>query len=256
MRTQLARIRNFHIPPPSINNIEVIEDRISEREISLQFAVSRPLWLLYSREGVAGVKAQKEARELEELLTIERRYIRLMRAEWYRQRVRYNEMVGEHIRLLVQTRQVHQLEMMIIYHRDLIRNHVDRARNATRTDLCVEEQARLDVEFARERLTTLLAAVVEARSLDPDWKARRDETERRRRVEILEFHIGVREESLAEWRQAEEARHGEYAFQDSSHRQEYDMAQRELASWRAQVERLHTLGLGDPAVHDAELGEV
>lgn len=247
LRFQLEALRSdYYTNPVSSRSVEDVEDLISERETNLQFTVNRNLWLLYIREGEEGVRSQQAARELEEAETLERRYVQVMRREWYSERAASAEEQGQRIDDMAATGDRSGIQALIDDTQGILQHNDTRPRFA---DLIDEEQARLDVEFAHERLPTLRAAMTVAEALDPREAERHRAAERRRTVERLEFQLAMSVTRLRELRAMAETPTGFAALA------QWEVNQ-DITNTLDAINALRAAGLGDPSEQDTEPGEV
>lgn len=183
MRDQLEALRSDFTNPLSSRDIEHIDDQIFQSELSLQLTVSQSLWSLYAHSGEEGVRNQQAAQELEETEKLERRYVQLMRREWYVQKAALEEEHRREINELAAKGYVSEIQAVITEAQEII------AEGPQGEDLISREQSRLSIEFAHESLQHLHAALTVAEAVDPVKAKRQMVAERRVKVERLEAQL-------------------------------------------------------------------
>ncbi|KAA6410581.1 MAG: hypothetical protein FRX48_06003 [Lasallia pustulata] len=253
-RNRLEALRSNYLNPLSAQTLEPIEDLLNEQEANLQFSVNRALWLLYIREGESGVRRQQAARELEETETLERRYIQLMRREWYREYTTYEEEMRQSINQLAATGSTLVIERIIIHSENIISSHTINATDAiTREglDLIDLEHSRIRAEFAQERLRYLRSAMAEGEAVAANRSQRDQAAERPRRVAFLNAQIAMREirlnRQLGLMQIPTAMGAAEQVIGDSGL---HDGLRTEMEEWQDEVERLQEEGLGEPGEQD------
>lgn len=249
MRNQLEAVRSDYTNPHSSREVDYLDDLIFQSKMNLQRSVSRSLWSLYARAGEEGVRNQQAARELEEAETFERRYIQLMRREWYVTKADAEERQRQRVLGLAAKGYVSEIQAIISLNEQII------AQGIHGGNLISREQCRLDVESAHERLQTLRPALAVAEAHDPVDTERHRAAERRERVEELESELESGGPALEHLRDAVENPSGD-AIADEWAEIEYSDALAERVHHQEEIEQLRALGLGDPTEHDTEPGEV
>lgn len=249
MRNQLEAVRSDYTNPHSSREVDYLDDLIFQSEMNLQLSVSRSLWSLYARAGEEGVRNQQAARELEEAETLERRYIQLMRREWYVRKAAAEERQRQKVLELAARGYVSEIQDMISLAQQII------AQGIHGGNLISQEHSRIDVESAHERLQTLRAALTVAEAHDPVDAERHRAAERRKELEELESQLEMSGPALERWRDAVENPTGN-ASEDEWAQIEYDYALGVRREYLEDIEELRALGLGDPTEQDTEPREV